>query len=77
MARSMPDLFLDSAAIGVVVSTVSLEAILLLDPIGMGAVLAGLGPIVLTLIWLHVIGMAAPLATLVLLMGETDTSDDL
>ncbi|TFL18256.1 hypothetical protein [Jannaschia formosa] len=66
----MPDLFLDSAAIGVVVSTLALESILLLDPGGLGAVLAGLGPLVLTLIWLHVAGMAAPLATLVLLLVE-------
>jgi len=70
MNRSMPDLFLDSAAIGIVISTLALEAILLLDPTGMGTVLSGLGPIVLTLIWLHVAGMAAPLATLVLLLGE-------
>lgn len=70
MNGHLTDLFLDGTAIGIAVSTFALECILLLDPSGMGAVLAGLGPIVLTLIWLHVAAMAMPFGTLVLLWRQ-------
>ncbi|MDB2407092.1 hypothetical protein N9W17_00990 [Jannaschia sp.] len=63
-------LFLDSAAIAIVVSTLVLESVLLVDPTGLGAALVGLGPFVLTLVWLYLAGMAMPLVTVLLLLGD-------
>ena len=60
-------LMLDSLAIGIVFATIVLEAFLLLDSSGTGRVLGSLGPVALTLIWMHLSVFSAPLGTLILL----------
>ncbi|KIT16035.1 hypothetical protein [Jannaschia aquimarina] len=60
-------ILLDSLAIGVVVSTLLLEAMMLLDIFGAREGLRAMGPLMLTVVWAHLAMLAAPIGTLVLL----------
>ncbi|CUH40890.1 hypothetical protein JSE7799_03630 [Jannaschia seosinensis] len=65
-------LMLDSLAIGIVASTVLLEAILILDVRGTGSALEALGILPLTLIWVHLTILTTPFGTLILLARGAD-----
>jgi hypothetical protein len=65
-------LLLDSFAIGVVMATALMIAVIAMNLGGTGAALADAGPLILTFVWFHLAVLATPFGTLAILSGTND-----